>query len=262
MPREYEWDINLTQLCERVNGHLGPVIDFQLPYNPELAWDPHYHNLNDFRHQQYLMEREKKRKSTDSSASLASSVPEDLVILTPDESPQIKRRNSGAPKRNTLGELADKMKSFIQEMGKAHEELKAAHEEVRLIAKEAERTNEHVLAKLTDIEKRIENIASESSANKSSIADAKLDISLLRKQCVFKAAPVARGTTSLPAIAKPPGIVAKAPAKTLPVERSSPPSQSSSKKASQEIPEVDWDDLFCAKCNTDYKPTDKHVCKI
>jgi hypothetical protein len=263
MKRQYGWDISCDEICARYNTDLPPYDpNFEFTFNPDVAWDPIYHNLNDFRHKQYLMERaESKRKSTDSSASLASSVPEDLMIATPpDDSPQIKRKKPEAPKRDTVGMLAERMKTFVQDFAKSYDQLKAAHEEVRLIAKEAERVNEMMFTKMTELETKIARIEQKSNAAEQNIADARLDISQLRSKCVFKAAPVTACTTTRPATATISGSAVKPPAKSAPAA-SSPPGASSSKKPSQEIPEVDWDDLYCAKCNTDYKPTEKHVCK-
>jgi len=83
----------------------------------------------------------------------------------------------------------------------------------------------------------------------------------LRNKCVLAGVAIRdRHPTTTPAIAKTSGSVVKPPAKSVPAANS-PPGASSSKKASQELLEVDWDDEYCAKCNTDYKATEKHVCK-
>lgn len=264
MRRQYDWDISCDELCARYNTDLPPYDPFfKFKYNPDVAYDPIYRNLNDFRHQQYIMERESKRKSTDSSASLASSVPDDLVIATPDDSPQIKRaKKPEAPKRDTVGLLAERMKTFVQEFAKSHEDLKAAHEEIRMIVKETEKTNENMFMKLTEFEAKILTNEKRFSMLEQSIADARVDIMQLRNKCVYKAAPLPTRplTTTTPAIAKTSGSVVKPPAKSV-AAANSPPGASSSKKASQELLEVDWDDEYCAKCNTDYKATEKHICK-
>lgn len=265
MRRQYDWDISCDELCARYNTDLPPYDSFfEFKYNPDVAYDPIYRNLNDFRHKQYIMERESKRKSTDSSASLASSVPDDLVIATPDDSPQIKRaKKPEPPKRDTVGLLAERMKTFVQEFAKSHEDLKAAHEEIRMIVKEAEKTNEMMFMKLSQFEAQIATNEKRFSTLEQNIADARVDIMQLRNKCVFKAAPmpaIKGGTTTTPAIAKTSGTVVKPPAKSVPAANS-PPGASSSKKASQELLEVDWDDEYCAKCNTDYKATQKHICK-
>jgi len=284
MPRDYGWDQSLTEICERAafEQHLPPIVDYELEAlfqkrpHPSIAYDWHYQNLNDFRHQTYLMEKNgnSKRKSTDSippggsSASLASSVPDDLRIATPpDETPQIKRRKSTTDAgRETVSRLAERMKTFIEEFGKAHEQLKAAHEEIRLIAKTAEETNEKIAARMDSIEKKLND-------RDVTISDVKRDISLLKKQFEFRQAAHAQKQSGTPTPAAPvstSGSVVKPPAKKMPAMPSLLPSDNpSSRKPSppkrsspEDFPAVEWDDPYCARCNTDYKKGEKHVCKM
>lgn len=286
MPRDYGWDISLTQLCERqaLEENLPPIVDYELEAifqnrpHPSIAYDWNYRNLNDFRHKTYLMEKNgnAKRKSSDSvpgtgsSASLASSVPDDLRIGTPpDDSPQIKRRRSTTDgNRETVSRLAERMKAFIEEFGRAHEQLKAAHEEIRLIAKTAEETNEKIAARMDSIEKKLND-------RETSILDVRRDISLLKKQFEFrqaaKVAPPSGNSGSARAVPAPTsGAVAKPAAKMPSVVKSSPPSTFPSQKKDEEPPKrsspddypaVEWDDPYCARCNTDYKKGEAHVCK-
>jgi hypothetical protein len=284
MPRDYGWDISLTQICEREAIRLRlPSYDtrFDKGFGPRTSntYDPIYANLNDFRHQTYLMEKNgnAKRKSSDSvaaggsSASLASSVPDDLRIGTPpDDSPQIKRRRSaGDGGRETVSRLAERMKGFIEEFGRAHEQLKAAHEEIRLIAKTAEETNEKIAARMDSIEKKLLD-------RETSISDVKRDISLLKKQFEFKqAAKIATPSGSSGSIPRAPaptvGTAAKPVVKMPSAVKSSQPSTFPSQKKDEkeppkrsspdDFPAVEWDDPYCARCNTDYKKGETHVCK-
>lgn len=211
---------------------------------------------------------------------MSSSVPEDLRIATPDESPQIKRRKSNngdkppPPARMTVAELAERMKTFIQEMGRQYEDIKAAHEEVRLIAKEAEKTNELMFTKMTEIEKKLEVLYAHKDSQDRHIMQSKQTISSLKKQIegvtpssapqkssgTPSTTPSAKTSSSPPATVPKSGTVVAPSVKNAPVKPSSPPT-ATTKKPSQELIEVDWDDPYCAKCNTDYKKGHKHVCK-
>jgi len=204
------------------------------------------------------MEREKKRKSTDSGGSLASSVPEDLQIATPDDnSPQIKRRDSTLARRTTVMELAERIQAFVKQTEKAHGDFKAAHEEVRLIAKAAETTNEAIFQKMETIEKNLQGLDTQ-------FADVKREMSLLKTQFHFKAAARCAptpGSATKPVSAKMSGGAAQPVVKGLPAATSST-SKASLKKASPEIPVCDINDEFCVKCNSDYPEGTEHVCKF
>lgn len=278
MPREYGWDRYLQEICDRqaIKEKL-PQVDivalqavFDRKPDPAIEYDWNYRNLNDFRHKQYHMEKNgsSKRKSSDSlppatsSASLASSVPDDLRIATPpDESPQIKRRKSDANAgRETVSRLAERMKTFIEEFGRSYEQLKAAHEEIRLIAKTAEETNEKIAERMNIIEKKLQE-------RESHILDAKRDISLLKKQFEFKAAAKSTGGIVSPAAVPKLGPAAVLPVKKPAAAPCSPASASllprkPSPPRLEDIPTVEWDDPYCARCNSDYKKGENHVCKM
>lgn len=285
--------LNDRQICERAALEEGlPDLDpialeaiFNQQPDSAIAYDWTYRNLNDFRHKTYLMEKgkEKRKRSNDSiglaesGGSLASSVPEDLRIATPEESPTIRRRTSAqtpAKPRETVATLGDRMETSLAEINKAHETLKAAMEEVRLIAKEAEKTNEMLLEKLTQMETQMSSMQKQFGTRDSNIEALKHDISSLKRQFDLKAISTTRSPTSTtsvagsastsasrPATAIKSGTVAKAPAKSGLGAPFRPPGLQSSKKPDVVIKCIEnLDDEFCPKCNEDYPANTKHVC--
>ena len=282
MRKRVDWaDENLSLICARQAYDLKlPDLDlFALDsvFNRrDNAYDWHYSGLNDYRHQQYFMEKaNSKRKSSDSvrstgsasSISLSASVPEDLRIATPDDSPtpQIKKR------KETIADLAERMRGFITDVQKAHEDLKAAHEEVRLIAKAAEETNERLFSQMTNLTGRISFIEKQLGNQDGNIEDVKRELlrsstrlDAIEKRGQAKAPPsVPIVTTTRPVGAPIPGTVVPASAKPLPTKNSPTRSFPALKRAEEHLTEEDFegfDDPYCARCNTDYKKGAKHVC--
>lgn len=271
--------------------HLPPIdldswnIFFCGPADSRDRVDWQYSNLNDFRHQTYLMEKErsKRKRSSDSlnsstGGSLASTAPEDLVIATPpDESPVIKRSKN----RETVASLGERMETSLSEINKAHETLKAAIEEVRIIAKEAEKINEMLFEKLTKFEEQFRSMQKQSGVRDSTIATLKEDMSKLKQRFDFKATASAsipslpgKGSTSAirPVTVATCGTVAAAPAKTgvdapfrppgiLPKKKAEvlPPPPPLQPPSPEEVEEF-FSKEYCAKCGEDYPAKTKHVC--
>lgn len=287
MRAAYRLTASEIQLCEQqaVEQKLPPLDLYALDAvfskrpDPDLAYDWNYSDLNDYRHRTYLMEKAKndrKRKSTenlasvDSAGSLASQPPEDLRIATPDldESPQIKRRASKP--RQTVAAVAESMGASLASIKSAYENLQAAFTEVRVIAKEAEKTNEMLYDKVMKMEATLTSMQKQSEKRDVTIEQSKLDISLLKKQFEFRShrnnsqpapAPATSSSPTRPAGATANGTAATPAAKSTPAVVSPPPAPSSSKKPSVSVREIqNLDDEWCSRCGEDYPAKSKHVC--
>lgn len=245
-----------------------PIYNFSFPPAQKSFWS-HSHSCfypvigfwRQYRHNEYLMENEraKRKKSTDSSSSLASSVPEDYHIQSIDlDAPatQVIKR------RATVSDLADRMRSFIAQVEKTHEDLKAALTEVRLMSKLTEETNEKMYHRMTELDNSICTVLKKNEDLDGAISELKREQSLLKKQFEFRQAARVGPPTATPAAAAiTSGTAAKAPAKMPSVVVSSKPSGSpSGKKAEEDLLDA-WDSDFCPKCNSDFPEGTKHVCK-